>query len=267
MKKILFLFLVLFGIFSCKKEQAIAQNQSVINERATKLDALYSELYQQGAFNGNVLVAENGKPIFQKSYGLANEETGAKLNERTTFELASVSKQFTAMGIVLLEKQAKLFYDDDISEYLPELKNYKGITIKNLLTHTGGLPDYMQLAEKHWDKTRIVTNQEIIKLFEKEEPEVLFEPNARWYYSNTGYLILASIIEKVSGLSYEDFLKQNIFDPLEMDQTFVFRRRYQPKELDNYAKGYIFSDSFNRKILPDELGTDHYTVYLDGIVG
>ena len=109
-------------------------------------------------------MAEGGKIIFQNSYGIANETTNEKLNIETSFELASVSKQFTAMGIVQLQKEGKLFYDDLISKYVPELKDYEGITIKNLFIHTSGLPDYMGIMEEHWDKSKIATNEDVIKV-------------------------------------------------------------------------------------------------------
>lgn len=257
MKNLLFLLTTLIA-FSVNSQEY---------EKSAELDTLYSELYRKGAFNGNVLIAENGNIIFQKSYGLANEETQEKLNANSIFELASVSKQFTAMGIVQLQKEGKISYDDEIKKYIPELQKYKGITIKNLLTHTGGLPDYMQVASKNWDKSKIATNEDVIKLFQDLNPERNFEPNEKWDYSNTGYLILASIIEGVSGKTFGEYLREKIFEPLDMTNTFVHQRRFQPKKIDNYAEGYIYSDKLKRKILPDELGKEFYVVYLDGIVG
>lgn len=127
-----------------------------------------------------MLIAENGNIIFQKSFGLANEVTKEKLNIETTFELASVSKQFTAMGIVQLQKEGKLSYDDLISKYIPELNSYEGITIKNLLLHTGGLPDYMGFLEKEGDKTKFATNESILSLFQELKPEKEFEPGEKF---------------------------------------------------------------------------------------
>ncbi len=267
MKIIFYALLTLTVLVSCKQEKEIPEFNIIHNKKTDRLDSLYTEHYKNGEFNGNVLIAENGNIIFQKSFGLANEETKEKLNTETTFELASVSKQFTAMGIVQLQKEGKLSYDDSISKYIPELKNYKGITIKNLLIHTGGLPDYMDLLEKEWDKTKFATNEGVIALFQELQPEKEFEPGEKFSYSNTGYLILATIIERVSGKSFEEYLKEKIFNPLKMNNTFVYQRRYQPKEVNNYALGYIYSDSLKRKILPDEKGKDFYYVYLDGIVG
>lgn len=252
---------------SCKENSEVTKSQPETNQKTLQLDTLYSELYDKGVFNGSVLIAEDGQIVFQKSYGLADEKANRKLNDSTIFELASVSKQFTAMGIVQLKKEGKLSYQDDITKFVPELIEYKGITIKNLLNHTGGLPDYMELSDKNWDKSKIATNNDMLDIFQKVKPKKLFEPNEKWDYSNTGYLILATIIERVSGQEFGDYLKNKIFEPLGMKNTFVYRRRFAPKEIENYANGYIYSDSLQRKILPDELGKDFYVVYLDGIVG
>lgn len=254
-------------LISCKENTETTKFQSKKNPKALKLDTLYSELYDKGNFNGSVLIAENGNVIFEKNYGIADEQTNRKLNDSTIFELASVSKQFTAMGIVQLVKEGKLSYEDDITKYTPELNDYKGITIKNLLNHTGGLPDYMELADKNWDKSKIATNDDILKLFNQVKPKKLFEPSEKWDYSNTGYLILATIIERVSGQKFGQYLHEKIFKPLDMKNTFVYRRRFEPKEIQNYANGYIYSDSLQKKILPDEMGKDFYVVFLDGIVG
>lgn len=236
--------------------------------KINQLDSLFNHLYTSGEFNGNVLIAEHGNVIYEKSFGLANEETHERLNNETVFELASVSKQFTAMGIVQLQKEGKLSYDDLISTYIPELKNYGNITIQQLLIHTGGLPDYMQLMmENKGDNVNSITNDDVIRFFQEVNPEKDFEPGEQFNYSNSGYVILASIIERVSGKSYENYLKEKIFIPLEMNNTFVYRRRYQPKEIGNYALGYIYSDSLKRKILPDEEGKNSHYVYLDGMFG
>jgi CubicO group peptidase (beta-lactamase class C family) len=233
-------------------------------------DSLYTSLNQQDRFNGNVLLAENGKVLFKKSYGLANEQTKTPLNENSMFELASCSKQFTAMAIAMLQHDGKLSVDDDFAKYIPEMSNYKGITIRNLLYHTSGLPDYMGLRDsiwEKWDDKRIATNKDVIDIFAQHKPQVEFAPGEKFAYSNTGYLLLASIIEKVSGKSYGDYLAQKIFKPLKMDRTFVYNRRYAPKKVDNYAFGYVLNDSLHKKVLPDSFAPTSYVYNLDGIVG
>jgi CubicO group peptidase (beta-lactamase class C family) len=239
-------------------------------------DSLFNALYKEKKFNGNLLIAEKGNIIYQKSFGLANEQTNEKLNENSIFELASVSKQFTAMAIVILKEKGKLNYTDKISKHIPEFINYSGnITIQHLLQHTSGIYDYGQLLDSllidsTWDtKTKIATNKDIIECFAKHKPKFLFTPNEKWEYSNTGYALLASIIEKVSGKSYADFLKEFIFTPLQMTHSFVYTRRYKPQKIENYAFGYVYSDSLKKNSLPDDAdkALSLYVYTLDGIVG
>ena len=240
---------------------------SFAQDRVAIIDSVVNDLFKSERFNGNVLVAEKGNVLYNKSFGNANESTKELLNENSIFELASVSKQFTAMAIVILKEKGKLSYEDKISTFLPQLSNYKNVTIKHLLNHTGGLPDYMDLMDSLFDKRKIATNKDIVDLFAKHNPKILFEPNTKWEYSNTGYAFLASIIEKVSGLSYGDYLQKAIFKPLEMNNTFVYTRRFAPKKISNYAFGYIYSDSLKKYILPDELEETKMVIWLDGIVG
>ncbi len=234
--------------------------------KAELLDSLFTALHHKKMFNGNVLIAEKGTVIFEKSYGLADEEKKRPLNAQTIFELASVSKQFTAMGIVLLQKQGKLNYDDPLSKYIPELDFYGPISIRNLLIHTSGLPDYMELLDAHWDKTRFATNQDIVNEFVKHKPEAAFQAGEKFEYSNTGYALLGLIIEKVSKKSFGDFLAAAIFKPLNMKNTLVYRSRYAPKKIKNYAQGYV-NDGLGNKVLPNSFGKGFYSYYLDGIVG
>lgn len=271
MKKLIILLTALSLIVACKNKEntntTTDKFEVVENEKSQKLDSVYSAHFERNEFNGNVLVAEGDKIIFQNSYGIANEKTNEKLNIETSFELASVSKQFTAMGIVQLQKEGKLSYDNLVSKYVPELKDYEGITIENLLIHTGGLPDYMSIMEENWDKSKIATNKDVIELFEKLKPKSEFEPGKKYSYSNTGYLLLGTIIERVSGKSFEQYLDEKIFTPLKMENTFVYQRRYNPKKVENYALGYIYSDSLKQNILPDSKGNDFFNIYLDGIFG
>lgn len=258
----LIILLILATVVSCNNTKSGSSGN-----RYRKFDTLFTNQYKEGAFNGNVLIAEKGEVIFSKNYGVADIQSVREINSETVFELASVSKHFTAMGIVLLQKENKLLYNDEFSKYIPELSFYKGVTIHQLLIHTSGLPDYMELAEKYWDKTKIATNEDIIKIFEEVKPKQLFTTGTKWRYSNTGYLLLASIIERVSGKSFEQYLKEKIFIPLKMNNTYVYRRWYQPESPKNYAEGYVYSDSLKKVIMPSEISEYHMTKYLDGIVG
>ncbi len=236
-------------------------------EHITKMDSLLTSMYKNGNLNGNILIAEKGKVIYKKSFGFSNDSTKEKLNEHSIFELASISKQFTAMAIVILKEKKKLNYDDKMSKYIPELSYYDNITIRHLLNHTSGLPDYMEIMDTVFDKSKIATNKDIINLFANLKPSTLFESNTQWQYSNTGYAILASIIERVTGMSYEAYLSKVLFKPLKMTNTFVYTRRYAPKKIANYAYGFVYSDSLKKYTLPDFLNETKQVVWLDGIVG
>jgi CubicO group peptidase (beta-lactamase class C family) len=245
----------------------ILSTNALGQKKSKQFDKLFNDLVSQEKLNGNVLIAEKGKVIYNKSFGLANQKTNAKLNKNSVFELASCSKQFTAMGILILSEKGKLNLKDEISNFFPELSFYKGVTVEQMVYHTSGLPDYMELMEKVYDKSKIATNADIIACLAKHQPPLLFEPNDRFEYSNTGYALLASIIEKTSGQSFGDFLSQSIFQPLKMKNSFVYNRRYAPKSVKNYALGYIKSDSLNKFILPDDMKDYNFVIWLDGIVG
>ena len=236
-------------------------------EISKQLEDYFRRYTGVGLFQGNVLIASGDTVIWQKSYGMADHATNRKLNDQSVFELASVSKQFTAMGIVLLKEQGKLKYEDSLRHFFPELP-YHNISIRQMLQHTSGLPDYMDLVLEHTPAGTIATNKEMIAILARHKPAVIFAPGAKWEYSNTGYAILASIIEKVSGLSYADFLQKNIFTPLGMKNTEVYRRRYEKRAIENYALGHVYDTSTKKYILPD----DHpelkeFITKLDGICG
>ena len=242
-------------------------NISFAQSRIQLIDELLDSLILQQKFNGNILIAEKGEIIYNRCHGLANETTKEKLTQKSIFELASLSKQFTAMGIVILKEKGKLNLDDKISKYIPELANYKEISIRNLLHHTGGLPDYLPIMDSTWDKSKIASNKDIIDIFSKQNPKVLFEPNTQHEYSNTGYALLATIIEKASGKTYAEFLKEEIFKPLKMKNSFVYNRRLSPKKIKNYALGYLFLRSQNKYVLPDDFDRTKMVFWLDGVVG
>jgi CubicO group peptidase (beta-lactamase class C family) len=259
MKHKITFFIVLTALFCV--QVAFTQN------RIQKIDSLLTASYKSDLFNGSVLIAEKGKVIYKKSFGYSNESTREKLNENSIFELASISKTFTAMGIVILKEQGKLSYEDKLAKYIPELSFYKNITIRHLLHHTSGIDDYQYLMDSLYDKTKIVDNKIMIDFFVKHQPKLLFEPNTKWEYSNTGYALLASIIEKVSGMKYGDFLDKTIFKPLKMTNTLVYTRRYAPQTVKNYAYGYVYNPSMKKYVLPDSLENTKFVIWLDGIVG
>lgn len=206
-------------------------------ESLEKFSARMDKAFENKLFNGTVLIAVEGKVVFEKSVGFANIDEKTPLNENSSFRLASVSKQFTSMGIMLLKEEGKLDFDDDITKYLPTLP-YKGVSIRHLMYHTGGLADYMDLFEKHWDtktaegKKKTAFNKDLVDLYSKHKPDPDFEPGERYEYSNTGYVLLGSIIEKASGQKIQEFFKSRIFEPLGMNDSSAFAKdenEFNPK--------------------------------------
>ncbi len=254
---ILLLFLFLFSVASTLNAQ----------DRPARFDSIFTQLHRDNKFSGNVLIAENGKPIFQKSYGLAFREKNEALNCESIFEVCSIGKQFTAMLIMMLKKEGKLSYNDSLRKFLPDLPYYN-ITIRQMLNHTSGLPDYIDLAEKYWDSTKILMNEDAIALLVEKKTPAVFAPGTQWEYCNTGYLLLCKIIEKVSGQNFIKLVKEKIFLPLEMNHTEVYRKRYENRVIPNYAYGYVKDDKTGAYIMADSSEVDKAFVYfMDGIYG
>ncbi|MCR8844571.1 beta-lactamase family protein [Paenibacillus sp. SC116] len=239
---------------------------NLVADKQRQLETLFNTLAESGQFNGAVLVAEQGQVIYEGSFGYANLEQEQPLNKDSIFELASVSKPITALGIIRLAQEGKLHVDDLVEKWIPELP-YKQITVKHLLQHTSGLPDYMTLFVQHWDKDDIANNQDMLELLIEHQPDVRFAPNDKWEYSNTGYVLLAIIIERVSGKSFPDFMIEHLFEPLGMSNTRIYNRRYSNQTIDNYAYGYVWDVKEERFVLPDTLPETDMVVYLDGIQG
>jgi len=197
---------------------------------SSKLDSLLKHINKRHNFNGSVLVAKNGKILYNNQVGYADFRKKEPLNESSIFQLASVSKQFTAAAIMLLYQRNQIKLSDTVNVYFPDFP-YKGVTIKNLLNHTAGLPKYFWVAEHKWKKETAPTNTEMMRLLASSNVQRFFKPGRNFDYSNTGYFVLASIVEKISGTSFSAFVKQNIFDPLEMNNSFVYS--YEKNDIKN----------------------------------
>lgn len=244
----------------------VFQLGSATAQTELKLDSLFRTLYKAGDFNGCVLIAENGKPIYQKSFGYADFTTKRLLDNQTMFELASVSKQFTAMAIMQLHQAKKLSYDDDITQYLPQIP-YKHVTINNLLHHTSGIPDFLGWNGKQIDTTKINYDNDILTSLVRNAPPLEFKPGERFAYSNTNYVLLALIVERISGMTFGDYMNQFIFSPLQMTHTKIYHRRADSIKEKDYAMGYIYDPYKKRFIVNDSIPANHYQYYFDGIAG
>ena len=179
-------------------------------------------LNQRGLFNGSVLFSEAGEVVFEQHHGFADVAGTVPLTAYSSFSVASVSKQFTGMAMMLLAHRQLLSLDDALARYVPELVSYRGVTIRQMLHHTSGLPDYMALAERHCDGRTPITAQDVVGLLQHYGPPAGFRPGDAFEYSNTGYALLEAVLMRVSGQSYPDFMKREIFDRLGMADSSAF---------------------------------------------
>ncbi|MBA4056430.1 MAG: serine hydrolase, partial [Marivirga sp.] len=239
-------------LISCDQKKA-AESKTL----SFKIDSL---IHATPDFSGVILVADKGKVIYHKAFGLRNVELQTPLDTTDVFELASVSKQFTAMIIMMLEEEGKLAFDDSVSLYIPDLP-YKGITVRQLLNHTSGLPDYQSVMDQYWDKSKIAGNDDNIAYLIRYRPPALFNPGKKYEYSNTGYMLLATIAEKVSGEDFIDLCRNRIFIPLQLKGTDI-RTSEEKKRIENFALGYIYVTEKGKYVRADSFPQFNYTIWL-----
>jgi CubicO group peptidase (beta-lactamase class C family) len=221
---------------------ALEKNIETKNTKEELVNQLFAEFDNDYRTGAAVAVVDSGRIIYKNTFGLANREDKSPVNRSTLLNICSVGKQFTAFAIALLEQQGKLSVDDDIHKYLPAMHkfDYK-ITVYNLLNHSSGLREIADLLELSGTRSNgPFTKNDVFKLINKQE-ELNFIPGSEYLYCNTGYILLAEIIERVTGKPYIDWMAENIFEPLDMKNTFIF---YTPDSLpDNVAKSYTLRNN------------------------
>ncbi len=250
------LLLLLTGLFSF----TFSTRAQYSTQQIKAVDSALTALHQRGMFNGVLLLADHGKIIYQQSLGVSNIQTGEKLSIASPFNLASVSKQFMAMMTMILKERGKLNYDDPVQKYLPAFP-YPSITIRNLLNHTSGMPEYFDLALQYNNTLDTLDNNKLITLLAKYKPALVFEPRARWQYCNTGYVVLASVIRQAAGMRIEDFFTSTITKPLGLQHTFIYylNMPMNPPAALQRVLGFE-RDASGKNVLND-------LVRLDGVVG
>lgn len=233
-----------------------------VERRAAMAERAFDEMYKSQNLNGVVLYAEGEQVLFKKAYGwrnLVKQKDSIQLDDQ--FQLASVSKMFTAEAVMLLYSRGLLDYDDDITKYLPEFP-YQGITIRNLLNHRSGLSRYETLADERWpDRGVPVGNDDIIKLYAEYKPDPYNLPDVTFHYTNVNYALLASIVEKVSGQHFEDFMREQVFLPLGMEHSYI----YSLREVDR-IKTYVDTDVQGHDLLRKGARRAQDD-YLNGVLG
>ena len=223
------------------------------------LDDNLTYLHDKAMFNGVVLVAKDGQSIYKKAFGISNHFTKEPLTTSSVFNLASISKQFVAMLIMIQKEQNKLDFDDLVQKHLSEFP-YPNITIRQLLTHTSGLPEYFDIALKYNNTLDTLNNQKTLQLLVDLKPKLNFEPGEKWEYCNTAYILLASILEKNAGRPFEDILRKEITEPLGLKNTYAYY--YQMKNPSPQTKNRVMG--FERKNGENQLND---LMRFDGVVG
>ncbi len=234
---------------------------------ANAIEPLYHSLLLRTGFNGSILLAKNGEVVFEDYHGLINFKTGDSITPNTPFHLASISKTFTATVVLRLMEQGKLSLDDRIEKYLPNFP-YSGISIKDLLSHRSGLPKYdhfmtnvrtepyrVKNKRGKWvtryrsyktvpQVTGFATNETVLQYMINNRPSIEALPNRRYSYCNTNYAILALIVEKITNIPFPQYMKDSVFAPLGMKDSYVF----SAKDTGNYIPSY----NYNRRPFPLE---------------
>jgi CubicO group peptidase (beta-lactamase class C family) len=204
----------------CRAETAVPEQQ---------IDRIFNEFNSAGSPGAAVIVIKDGRTVFERGYGVADLRSLNKIDAHTNFRLASCTKQFTATAIMLLVRDGRLHYEDRLTDVFPDFPEYgKAITIRNLLNHTSGLLDYEDLMAKPPvgtppENIPQIKDAGVLELL-KQQKTTKFPPGTKWDYSNSGYAVLATVAEKVSGQPFGDFLHDRIFAPLEMKQTVAYER-------------------------------------------
>jgi len=222
-----------------------------ISNKRKQIYPFYNQILGKDRFNGMFLVAKNGKIIFEKVNGYLDFAKEKKLKINTPIHLASISKSVTALAIMRLFDKNKIALEDDVRKYLP-IFPYKSVTIRMLLTHRSGVPYYGYFADKIWDHSKKMTNQDVLLLLNKQFFPLNFPSGTHFAYCNTNYALLALIVEKITGLKFPKAMKKLVFDPLKMYNSFIIDT---PDEINT------ISPSYNSRFQIQEVD------FLDGIYG
>jgi CubicO group peptidase (beta-lactamase class C family) len=238
--------LVLFVLFvlvqACSSDPSEKRKRKILNKEVPdsvvlfydpkkadkRIDEIIVNLHRKSGFNGNVLVAKNGKIIYERAIGWADHLHRDSLKINSVFELASVSKPFTSTAIMMLIEDGKLRLNQNVKEFYPDFP-YDSITVELLLTHKSGMMNYVYFVDNLWKSQKKnerpgITNQDVMQLIAEHKPNPYTKPNRVFHYNNSNYMVLAAIIEKVSGQKYSQFMAEHIFKPLGMKNTAVYSK-------------------------------------------
>lgn len=204
-----------------------SEDRAILNDASThlmqdNLQSLFDKRAGHMRWNCIILVAKKGVPIFKDQHGYENLKLKTPISDSTIFHIASMSKPFTAAAILKLVQEKKVSLSDNIKKYIPQIP-YDSITIRELLSHRSGLLEYLYASDSLWpDRKKLMTNEDVVNMFATHHIKLLYKPGTHFHYANTNYVLLALVIEKVSGKSYPQFMHDEIFAPLGLNHTFVY---------------------------------------------
>jgi len=226
-----------------------AKGRALINS----LDSFYKTQVARG-FNGSVLIGYKGQVIYERYYGVANRSQNLMWNSNTASQLASASKPFTATAVLWLEQNGLLNIDEPVQKILKDFP-YPKITIRMLLCHSSGIPDYVYMGSNYWKNSKVpMYNEDLLQIFKKHKPKLQFTPGTSFKYSNSNYALLARIVEEVAQMRFNDFMKKFFFEPLGMNNTFVYDPEIQVTN--NKTVGYKANWSVHEEMFADGVTGD-----------
>ena len=239
-------------------------------DKKTMMENLARAAYEKGSFNGTWLYAENGRIVSKGACGWRDAENTLPMQEDTIFEMASVTKMFTAAAVMLLVREGRLGLDDEYVKYFPDYP-YPGVTVRHLLTHTSGMPDDFETDTwvcPVWEnEKRIPPCSEILRFIRESGEEASHAPGETFRYTDIGYCLLANLVEKLSGTGFEDFLKKNIFEPAGTKDSAIRHTRRDGRPSDRFARNMVLEDDGN--YVPSDVSkfTAPYVIGSDGLNG
>ncbi|WP_062057571.1 serine hydrolase domain-containing protein [Aquimarina longa] len=257
---------ILFFILSLLLNPLISNGQDIKID-TLQINNFFNQQYRSHRFNGVVLIAQNHKILYKKEYGYANIEHKTGFTDSTKFQIASVSKQFTSFGILILEQEKKLSINDPISKYLEDFP-FSKIKIKHLMSHTSGLPNFVDSMWKDLDTTVVNGNENMLAMLKSKKYSLQWEPGSKFEYSDIGYCILATLIEKISGVRFNEFMKAKLFEPAQMKNTTAqLVTDYRKIKTSNLSMGYHFDTASNSMKVAYELPQYSSVYWLGGFYG
>lgn len=252
-KKSILLITLLLTLFSCKNEPKKAQVTKPIEENPFKvnfeklsseeikrykseIEKFYENRINLDEFSGGFLVAKNGQIILEDYQGFSNYRNKEKISDKTPLHLASISKVLTAAVVLRFANEGKINLDDTFQKHFPEFP-FEEVTIRTLLNHRSGIRNYAYFSDNDsiWDKSKDLTNQDVLEILNSKKIDLDFKTDTKFSYCNTNYTLLASLIEKISGQTYAQAMKNHLFEPLQMNNTFVLENRNQ---IDSISQSY-----------------------------